>query len=147
MDDPCRFQESALACVAVPSGRIFTTCFKKVYFSQDKQVPISLHFCYSSTLPPMTTQLSKCTSSTARWEVLMLYFLLQNTNTVKSAWNVVPKHLFWSKRSGIESWGILAKLLHLNLLNLNFFISTIKITRTFSQDCCEQHMRTLVESG
>lgn len=68
--------------------------------------------------------------------------------SVKSGSSTVQEYQFWSKRSGFESWlskwGILAKLLYLNLLNLNFLISIIKIAIIVSQDCCEQHMKILV---
>lgn len=114
MDDPCRFQEGALACVADPAAGFSQPASIRSYFSQDNQVFISLPFCFWSALPPMTTQLSKYTYSTARWEVLMLYFLLQNT-TIMSAWNVDPEHPVLSKRSGLGSLGILDKLLYLNL--------------------------------
>lgn len=71
MGGPHQLQEGAVASLPVPSNRVFTDCFDKPGYSQDRHLSVSLDFC-CSTLPPMTTQLSHCTSSTERWEVLML---------------------------------------------------------------------------
>lgn len=75
------------ACAAMPSSRTFPTCFKQflLFPGQTGLHLLALLLLVSQLYLPQRT------NSSARWEVLILYLLLQNTNHLQVGLECSPR--------------------------------------------------------